>query len=90
VDPDDLPGACLNYTGDTVRKLIALCKALADLNRNGGLFFLSSHEAAQRVGVVQPVAYRLLMLLVRDGVLKVMQPGNQRRATRYKWIGGAQ
>jgi hypothetical protein len=86
VDPEDLPPVAGNYDSLPTRRLIGLCAALAAMT--GGKFFLSSHDAALRIGVKQPHAYRLLRMLCADRVLELLDRGNEYRASRYRWCGG--
>jgi hypothetical protein len=83
---EDLPASAANYADDEMRILVGLCYETSKLT--GGVFFLSSHDAAERLKVAPKTAWRMLKILVGDGVLALIQKGNQRRATRYKWIGG--
>jgi hypothetical protein len=87
VDPCDLPAAADQYEGIPMKRLVALCAALGAMHPKGHFFF-SSHDAGRRVGVLQKHAWRLLELLQRDGVIERIERGNERRATRYRWIGG--
>jgi len=88
IDPDDLPDVANNFDGLPTRRLIGLCW---QLSRNpAGRFFISSHDAARRLNIKQPAAWRLLQMLSRVGVLEILERGNERKATRYRWIGGAE
>ena len=86
VDPNNLPAAAANYDDLPTLRLIGLCAALARFHPQGR-FFLSSHEAGRRIGLKQTLAYRLLMMLVADGVIERLDPGNERKASRYRWLG---
>ncbi|MFC1453105.1 hypothetical protein ACFLSJ_07175 [Verrucomicrobiota bacterium] len=74
------------YDSGPVRRLVSLCRELAALSPDGR-FFLSSHDAGRRLGVKSPQVLRWLRMLAADEVLKVVKPGNSRRATRYRWLG---
>jgi hypothetical protein len=87
VDPNELPEVAENYDGLATRRLIGLCHALASLG-GGWRFFLSVHDAAPRLDITPMQVWRLLRMLERDGVLECLERGNERRATRYRWIGG--
>jgi hypothetical protein len=87
VEPESIPEIAADYDDEPTRKLIALCAALATVN-GGERFFLSSHDAAPRIGVKQMACWRILRMLCRDGVIECLERGNERRATRYRWIGG--
>ncbi|MFG0328578.1 MAG: DNA-primase RepB domain-containing protein [Phycisphaerales bacterium] len=83
----DLPQCALAYDSMVVRRLIGLCGNLAAL-RADGRFFLSSHDAASRFDEQPAQVWRFLKMLCADGVIAEVEPGNARRATRYRWIGG--
>jgi hypothetical protein len=87
VDPHDLPACAADYDSEPTRRLIGLCEALAAMNGRDGRFFLSSHDAAARIGVSAMQAWRLLRMLGAEGVLELIYKGNERRAGRYRWIG---
>lgn len=89
VDPDDLPAVANNFDDLPTRRLIGLCWQLSILNP-AGRFFISSHDAARRLNIKQPAAWRLLQMLRRMGVIEILQRGNEHRASRYRWIGGAE
>lgn len=84
LDPDDLPDVAMQYPDEPTRKLVALCRALGSMN--AGRFFLSSHDAASRLDVQPKTAWRMLRMLTRDGVIEATERGNERRATRYRWV----
>jgi hypothetical protein len=86
-DAGELPAVAANYEGEQTRKLVGMCWHLARLN-GGDAFFLSSHEAAKRLGLEPVQAWRLLDRLRKDGVVESVKAGNKRRATRYRWTGG--
>ena len=88
VDPLSLPEVASLYDGMPTRRLIGLCYQLAIMDV-GKRFFLSTHDVARRLGIQQPQVWRLLRMLERDGVIKCTERGNERRATRYQWLGGA-
>ena len=88
-DPNNIPEIAMQYESEAVQKLVALCFALASTNGNGGRFWLSSHDAAEKLGVMPAEAWRWLQMLEADGVIECYERGNQRKATRYRWIGDA-
>jgi len=90
VDPQDLPVEAEQYDTDAAKRLCGLCSAIATISDSGGNFFLSSHDAAARLGIPQMQCWRLLQMFVSDGVLACVERGNARRATRYRWLGGGQ
>jgi hypothetical protein len=93
VDPENLPPVAYKYRAESMRKLIAICYALASSDPDGGFFF-SCHDAAPRIGVKQPMAvWRLYRRLEDDGVIALTERGRAGRkgtgrANRYRWIGG--
>lgn len=88
IDPDDLPAIAAQYESFGIRQLIGLCAALGAAN--AGHFFLSSHDAAGRLKVSSVQAWRWLNMLCADGVMVLEEKGNKFRASRYRWIGGAE
>ncbi len=88
VDPNDLPVAAERYDSEPVRRLVGLCAAIARVNQNGGRFFASSHDLSPRLGVAPVQAWRFLKMLIADGVIECLDPGNRRSAARFRWLGG--
>jgi len=83
------PTVAGQYDTPDVQRLVRACHILA--HRAGDSpFYLSSHDAARRLGVPQPTAFRWLKMLVADGLLVAIEPGNRHRATRYRWTGSLQ
>lgn len=81
-----LPACANQYESASVRLLVGLCANLAALRRNR-LFFLSSHDVGDRLGVQPAKAWRYLNMLRVDGVIALVRRGNPRVANRYRWIG---
>ena len=82
-----LPPAASEYDSEPVRLLIAICWWLASLHHRRR-FFLSSHSAGEVLGVTHDKVLRWMRMLCADGVLEVVERGNQRKATRYRYIHG--
>lgn len=82
-----LPPCAGQYDSEVVRLLVGLCANLAALRHNGR-FFLSSHDAASRLGLPPAVAWRYLGMLCADEVIQRVESGDQHTATRYRWTGG--
>ncbi len=81
-----LPACANQYESVSVRLLVGLCANLAAL-RSNRRFFLSSHDAGDRLGVQPAQAWRYLNMLCVDGVIALVRRGNPRVANRYRWIG---
>jgi len=81
-----LPACANQYESASVRLLVGLCANLAAL-RSNRRFFLSSHDAGDRLGVQPAQAWRYLNMLCIDGVIALVRRGNPRVANRYRWIG---
>ncbi|MGD0389429.1 MAG: bifunctional DNA primase/polymerase, partial [Tepidisphaeraceae bacterium] len=88
VDPGDLPDVASSYDSIPARQLIGLCYQLSRLN-DAGRFFLSCHDAAPRLKLKPMGVWRLLRMFERDGAIEAMERGNERKATRYRWIASA-
>ena len=81
-----LPTEADQYDSEVVKLLVGLCANLAAY-RAGDRFFLSSHVAGRRLEIPQSKALQYLKMLIADGVIEVVQTGNERRANRYRWLG---
>ncbi len=64
-----------------------MCANLASL-RDAGRFFLSCHDAADRLDMELKQAWRYLRMLRADGLIEWVEAGNKCRASRYWWIAG--
>lgn len=82
---EPLPPEATSYDSEPVRLLLGLCFQLASLHPEGR-FFLSSHVAGEFLEMSADRALRSLAMLCADEVLQRVEPGNARRATRYRWI----
>jgi hypothetical protein len=74
-----LPHRAEQY-GLTMQRLVRICIALAELNAT---FWISSHKLPRHIPVEQTQALKMLKTLENDGILQLVERGNQRRATRY-------
>jgi hypothetical protein len=81
-----LPTCADDYDSQPVKVLVALYASLAAL-QSSGRCFLSCHDAGARLGVAPIQVHRWLKMLIADGVLAVVKPGDKRWATRYRFIG---
>ena len=79
------PAVAADYDLDGVRKLVALCAALGRLSHDGR-FFLATHSAAPLLEVHPMVVHRWLRMLIADGIIELRRRGNQRQASRFRWI----
>jgi hypothetical protein len=70
---------------DKMQALVSLCR---ELQRVAGLhpFFLSGRDAGRLLEVDRTTASEWLFLLTVDEFLKVEKAGNERRATRYRYV----
>ena len=82
---EPLPPQADEYDSNPVRLLVGMCFHLASRHPEGR-FFLSSHDAGRLLGITHDRALRSLGMLCADEVLQRVEPGNARRATRYRWI----
>jgi len=81
---EPLPAVAGNYDNPTVRLLFGICWHLASLHLERR-FFLSSHSAGALLGLSHDRVLRWLNMLCADGVLKLLERGNQLRANRYRY-----
>jgi len=78
------PPIAADYDLEPVCRLVCLCAALARLSPDKR-FFLSSHAAGKLLRVSPPLVHRWLQMLDADGVVKILERGNEHRAARYRW-----
>ena len=79
------PAFAGEYDLESVKQLVGLCAALGSFSRDGR-FFLSTHSAARLLNVQPMTVHRWLKMLVADGILELMHRGNERRASRFRWL----
>ena len=82
---EPLPVAAGEYDHESVKQLVGLCAALGSFSRDGR-FFLSTHSAARLLNTQPMTVHRWLKTLVVDGLLELIHRGNERRASRYRWL----
>jgi len=84
-----LPAVAERYDQRGLRLLVALCR---ELQRAAGAepFFLACRTAGRLLDVSHVQAHRWLFLLVHDGIIEVVEPGDRskRRASRYRYLAG--
>ena len=82
IDPSDLCPVASQYEGQAMRQLVSLCFELSKVNADEGKFFLSCHDAGPRLKVTPMQVWRLLNALREDGVIELLEKGNQYRDHR--------
>jgi Bifunctional DNA primase/polymerase, N-terminal len=86
----ELPEASLQYEQHKLRLLVAFCR---ELQRAAGEapFYLACRTAAECLGTDAPTANRWLRGLCRDGVLMLVERGDQsrRKASRFRYLPDA-
>jgi Bifunctional DNA primase/polymerase, N-terminal len=70
-------------------RLDRLCRALQDANGDRP-FFLACRSGAEVLGVSHPMIVRLLKEMTTSGTLKLVERGQRRRASEYRYLGGGQ
>lgn len=80
-----LPNCADRYDDLKKRRLVGLCRELQRDNPTGP-FFLSCWTAGTCLGIDHTTANRWLFLLREDGILTLVEPGNTKRAARYRYI----
>jgi hypothetical protein len=73
------------YDSKAVRLLVGMCRHLASL-RKDRVFFLSSHDVVKYIETSPVQAWRWLNMLCVEGMLEKLDPGDSRKAARYRWI----
>ena len=84
----DPPAVASEYEQSELRLLVTLCQELQRIAGNNP-FFLDCRAGARLLNVDHTTVWRwLTVLLVTDGVLKIVQRGSQasRKATRYRYL----
>ena len=86
VDDDLLPDGieALMY-GDHGKTLAKICLRLAS-HHGPEPFFISARQAGKLLNIHFTDASKLLSALVADGVIKLVERGAGKRASRYRWI----
>jgi hypothetical protein len=82
-----LPPAALEYEGQGVRTLVALCYQLQG-QAGKGTFFLACRTAGKLLEVAPTTAWNWLRLLEIDGVLRKVSTGSKatRKANEYRYV----
>jgi hypothetical protein len=80
-----LPPAADDYDSDRISLLVGMCWHLAHLSPQRR-FFLSSHRAGALLGISQRTALSCLRMLTTDGVIQLIERGNQKHANRYRYL----
>jgi hypothetical protein len=83
-----LPPEASDYDSENSRLLVKLCIELQRISADQP-FFLSCRSAGALLGIDHDCANRMLLMLVRDGILKLVRRGNEHRANRFLYTGGA-
>lgn len=83
-----LPKAAERYDEEPIRRLVALCRQLAQ-EAGGGPFYLACRTAAHLLGVSHVQANRWLFLLAHEGVIEQLTKGDRstRKAAEYRYRG---
>lgn len=81
----NLPREADRFDSADTRLLVGLCWHLS--RDSAGRFFLSSHTAAKAIGIPQAQVFRRLRMLCVEGIIGVVEIGNEHKATRYVWAG---
>lgn len=83
-DAATLPTFAANYDCPKTHKLIKICREL-QLTTGDGPFFLSCRTAGELLGIDHNTAWKRLLMLENDGILKATVRGSKKRATRYMY-----
>lgn len=86
----DKPWFADAYDGETAGVRLARLVVAMDVLMDGGTWFLSCHQAGDLIETSHKQAYRLLMYWVRNGILKLVEPGIPghpgSKANRYRLV----
>ena len=81
----ELPRCADRYEDVNKKRLVGLCRELQRINP-AGPFFLSCRTAGECLKIDHTTANRWLFLLCADGILMVVDPGDKKRAARYRYV----
>lgn len=81
----ELPRCADRYDDVNKKRLVGLCRELQRINP-AGTFFLSCRTAGECLKIDHSTANRWLYLLIADGILTIVDPGDKKRAARYRYI----
>ncbi len=84
----ELPEVAQEYEQAGLKQLIGFCREL-QRSCGEGPFYLACRTAGRLFGVDHTTANRWLFLLVEEGVLEIVEPGQRAKqlATRYRYLG---
>ena len=84
----ELPEAAMQYETVEMRQLVSLCRELQRAAGPDNQFFLAARTGERLLGVSYKTVASWLRLLRRDGILKLVEPGNAgaRKAHRYRYL----
>ena len=85
-----VPPAGLIYENPSLQPLVSIFSCLQQQHGKAP-FFLSARQAGNLVGVDRTTAWRMLQVLMVDGIIRVERvgdqgPGNNRKASEYRYI----
>ena len=80
-----LPRCADRYEDVKKRRLVGLCRELQRHNP-AGPFFLGCRTAGTCLEIDHTTANRWLFLLCADGILTIVDPGDKKRAARYRYV----
>jgi len=86
----ELPEVAMQYDTAEMRQLVSLCRELQRAAGPDNQFFLAARTGERLLGVSYKTVASWLRLLRRDGILKLVEPGNAGacKAHRYRYLKG--
>ncbi len=84
-----LSDEALDYDAPETRRLVSICRELQRASGNGP-FFLSCRTAGELLGLDYVTAWRRLIVLAEDGIIRCVERGTRGRATRYRYVAHQQ
>lgn len=84
-DQSELPPVVREYGMDRISLLVRFCRALQRLTGGNG-FFLSCATVERLFGIPSRTTWRLLRMLIADGVLVCTKPGTKFKAAWYRYV----
>ncbi len=85
MEESSVPAEAQQFTSHATRKLVHLCCELQGLSGDSP-FYLSCRVAGTVVGLEKTIAWKRLGLLRSCGIIELVQPGTNGRATRYRYL----
>ena len=86
-----VPSCAYGFSSIKTRRVVALLREMQARSGHGGVFFVSTVQIAEKLGISQSLAWGLMQKLERAQVIRAVKRGGIKsgvaRATRYRYLG---